>query len=256
MASLPDKVFQFIYADPPFFTGKVHTQSDGRHRLHDAWPGGLQEYLAFLRPRLSEMRRLLAEAGTLALHLDWHAAHHARVLLDEIFGSAHFLNEIIWSYRTGGVSRRWLGRKHDTILVYARSMGRHKFNLLREGTFRTDGLNYDDAGRPYKSTRKGRLYFHADGPALTDVWEIPFLSTVSLERTGYPTQKPLLLLERLVRAFTDPGDWVGDFFCGSGTTLVAADKLGRRWVGCDQDAQAVQIARRRLGQPESAKVKK
>src|SRR5207244_453462 len=136
-------------------------------------------------------------------------------LLDEIFGYEHFLNEIVWSYRTGGQSRRWFARKHDTILVYARSRGRHKFNVLRNGEFRTDGLNYDETGRPYKNTTRGRLYFHPGWPAMTDVWELPFLSTVSLERNGYPTQKPEALLERIIRASSDPGDVVADFFCGS-----------------------------------------
>ena len=108
------------------------------------------------------------------------------------------------------------------------------------------GLKYDEQGRPYKSTRQGRLYFHADGPAMTDVWDLPFLSTVSLERTGWPTQKPLALLERIIRASSDPGDLVADFFCGSGTTLVAAQRLGRRYVGCDTSVEAVRIARGRL----------
>ncbi|HOA74847.1 MAG TPA: site-specific DNA-methyltransferase [Phycisphaerae bacterium] len=246
MAGLPDACCQLIYADPPFFTGRTHVRDNGRHSLDDNWPGGLDSYLAFLRPRLVEMRRLLAETGVLCLHLDWHASHYGRVLLDEIFGYDHFLNEIIWSYRTGGVSRRWFGRKHDTLLVYARCVDRHKFNLLREGTFRTDGMNYDEQGRPYKNTKTGRLYFNAAGPAVTDVWEIPFLSTVSLERTGYPAQKPEALLARIIQAFSDPGDLVADFFCGSGTTLAAARKLERRWIGCDASAKAVEIARQRL----------
>lgn len=246
MSGLPDACCQLIYADPPFFTGKTHVRDNGRQSLPDHWPGGLADYLEFLRPRLVQMRRLLANTGVLCLHLDWHAAHHGRLLLDEIFGDDHFLNEIIWSYRTGGVARRWFGRKHDNILVYARQAGRHKFKLIREGTFRTDGMNYDEHGRPYKNTRNGRLYFNIAGPALTDVWEIPFLSTVSLERTGYPAQKPEALLARLISAFSDSGDTIGDFFCGSGTTLVAAARLNRRWIGCDHSAKAVDLARRRL----------
>ena len=107
-------------------------------------------------------------------------------------------------------------------------------------------MNYDEAGRPYKQTRKGRLHFHPDGPALTDVWEIPFLSTVSRERTGYPGQKPLALLERIIRSATDPGDMVADFFCGSGTTLVAAKRLGRQWIGCDASPDAVRLTQDRL----------
>ncbi|HSW46755.1 MAG TPA: site-specific DNA-methyltransferase [Phycisphaerae bacterium] len=247
MSRLPSGSIDLIYADPPFFTGKRRAHGGGRHAFTDCWSGGLTDYLAFLRSRLEEMRRLLKPSGALYVHLDWHAVHHVKIMLDEVFGSENFLNEIIWSYRTGGCSRRWFPRKHDTLLVYARRIGRHRFNILRDGVFRTDGLKYDETGRPYKSTRAGRLYFHREGPAITDVWEIPFLSTVSRERVGYPTQKPEALLERVIRASTDGGDVVADFFCGSGTTLAVAARLGRRWLGCDVSPGAVRLSRRRLG---------
>src|SRR5215470_1142299 len=209
---LPDGCCDLICVDPPFATRKRRASADGRHGFSDAWTGGLKAYLQFLQPNLVEFRRLLAEHGTLWVHLDWRAAHYVRIQLDTIFGARNFLNEIIWHYRTGGVSRRWFGRKHDTILVYARRLGRHRFHPLRGGAYRTDGLNYDEDGRPYKVTRRGRVYFHRAGPALTDVWDIPFLSTVSKERTGWPTQKPMALLERIIRAGTNRGDLVADFF--------------------------------------------
>ncbi|MBN2560147.1 MAG: site-specific DNA-methyltransferase [Phycisphaerae bacterium] len=246
MAQLPEACCDLIYIDPPFFTGRRRTTKKGRGAFSDRWRGGLESYLAFMSPRLEQCHRLLARHGTLYVHIDWRVAHHVRLRLDAIFGDENFLNEIVWHYRTGGVSKRWFGRKHDTILAYARKLGEHRFNVQREGAFRTDGLKNDADGRPYKSTRKGRLYFNADGPALTDVWDIPFLSTVSLERTTWPTQKPLALLERIIRASTNAGDLVADFFCGSGTTLVAAKTLNRRWLGCDISKQAVHIARRRL----------
>jgi site-specific DNA-methyltransferase (adenine-specific)/adenine-specific DNA-methyltransferase len=245
MQTLPAACCDLIYVDPPFFSGRQQRRSND-HVVHDHWPDGLQSYLEFLRPRFVEMHRLLKETATLYVHLDWHAVHHAKVLLDEIFGYENFLNEIIWSYRTGGRNERWFARKHDTILLYARRIGQHKFHVLRAGKFRTDGLNYDENGRPYKNTKKGRLYFNPEGPAMTDVWEIPFLSTVSLERNGYPTQKPDALLERIILASSDPGDLVADFFCGSGTTLAVAQRLGRAWIGSDIADQAVQLARRRL----------
>lgn len=246
MAVLPDGCCDVIYADPPFCTGKRQLGRSDSQEFKDLWTGGLDSYLAFLAPRLTEFCRLLKPTGTLYLHLDWHAVHYAKVELDRLFGADCFLNEIIWSYRTGGRSKRWFARKHDTILSYARRSGRHKFNLLRDGAFRTDGLKRDETGRPYKQTRAGRLYFHPDGPAMTDVWEMPFLSTVSLERTGYPTQKPEALLERLIHAATDPGDVVGDFFCGSGTTLAVAQRLGRRWIGCDISSEATTVTAQRL----------
>ncbi len=212
MAGLPAGCCDLIYIDPPFFSGRRRRTTQGNGTFRDQWPGGIESYLDFMAPRLEHCHRLLARHGTLYVHLDWRVVHHLRVRLDAIFGEQNFLNEIIWHYRTGGVSKRWFGRKHDTILAYARKIGQHRFNLLRGGTYRTDGLNHDARGRPYKSTRKGRLYFDARGPAVTDVWDIPFLSTVSRERTTWPAQKPLALLERIVRASSDRGDLVADFF--------------------------------------------
>lgn len=246
LQSLPDATCDLVYIDPPFATGDIRRTTRRRHSFDDRWTGGVKAFLAFMHPRLIEIHRVMAEHATLYLHLDWRAAPYVRVQLDTIFGVRNFLNEIIWHYRTGGASRQWFGRKHDTILVYAKRLGRHRFNVLREGVYRTDGLKHDATGRPFKQTRKGKLYFNAAGPALTDVWDIPFLSTVSNERVGWPTQKPLALLERIIRASSQPGDLVADFFCGSGTTLVAAQRLGRRYLGCDVRRAAVQLARRRL----------
>jgi site-specific DNA-methyltransferase (adenine-specific) len=246
MSKLPGGCCDLIYLDPPFCTQKERRGAKGSATFDDRWPEGTGSYLGFMRPRLEECRRLLAEQGTLYVHADWRVGHHLRILLDDVLGHDNFLNEIVWHYRTGGLSSRWFGRKHDTILAYARRLGKHRFNVIRQGDYRTDGLKHDEQGRPYKSTKKGRLYFHTDGPALTDVWDIPFLSTVSLERTGWPAQKPLALMERIVTASTRPGDVVADFFCGSGTTLVAAKKLDRRWLGCDISKQAIAIATKRL----------
>ncbi len=243
-ARLPDASCDLIYIDPPFGTDSRRASQTGQS-FNDSWQDGLKGYLRFLQPHLAEFHRLLAPHGTLWLHLDWRAVHYAKIQLDTIFEPQNFMNEIIWHYRTGGLSTRWFGRKHDTILVYAKQLGRHRFHSLRGGEYRTDGLNFD-GNRPYKMTRKGRLYFNPEGPALTDVWDIPFLSTVSLERTGWPTQKPLALLDRIIRATTNEGDCVADFFCGSGTTLAAAKALNRRWIGCDKSAAAVRIAKNRL----------
>ena len=249
MAGLPDGACDLIYIDPPFGTQRRRSTAQSPHSYGDSWPGGAKPYLAFMMPRLQQCHRLLARHGTLYVHLDYRVAHYIRIQLDTIFGERNFLNEIIWHYRTGGLPRRWFGRKHDTILMYARQLGAHRFRVLRGGVFRTDGLSLDPEGRPYKNTRKGRLYFHADGPALTDVWDIPFLSTVARERTSWPTQKPLALLERIIQASSIPGDLVADFFCGSGTTLVAAKRLGRRYLGCDVAKPAVAIAKNRLASP-------
>lgn len=253
LEALPDAVCDLIYADPPFMTNTVRRESGGRW-FADRWTGGLDAYLAFLKPRVAAMRRVLAPSGTLYMHVDWRVSHHVRLLLDNVFGPTNFLNEIIWTYRTGGAARRWFARKHDTIFAYAHQVGRHTFNLQRGGAFRTDGLNFDADGRPYKNTRNGRLYFHPDGPTLTDVWDIPFLSTVSGERVGYPAQKPEALLERIIAASSNPGDRVGDFFCGSGTTPTTARHMDRRIIACDLSPEAVQLTRKRLGQPTNRPV--
>lgn len=249
MRTLPDGVCDLIYADPPFLTGRV--QGAARHpeeQFDDRWSCGLDEYLGFLTPRLEQMRRLLSDRGSLYVHLDWRTSHHVRLVLDRLFGAGAFLNEIIWSYRSGGRSGSWFARKHDTILLYARCPGDHIFHRQRGGRYRTDGLHLDEKGRPYKNTTHGRLYFHPDGPAVTDVWEIPILSTVARERRGSPSQKPEALLERIITASSDRGSTVGDFFCGSGTTLVVAARLGRRFLGCDSNSAMLEITRRRLAE--------
>ena len=247
MRALPDGCCELIYADPPFNSNRMVGPTK-RHRatFDDRHGEGVRGFLDFLKPRVMEMHRLLSPTGCLYVHLDWRTVHYVKVMLDEVFGQDHFLNEIIWSYRSGGVAKRWFARKHDTLLSYAKKVGAHTFNQLRHGEYRTLDLRMSSDGRPFKQTRNGRLYFHPDGPAIPDVWDIPFLSTVSKERVGYPTQKPESLLERVIRASSNEGDVVADFFCGSGTTLAVAARLERRWLGCDLNPDAVAITQRRL----------
>jgi site-specific DNA-methyltransferase (adenine-specific) len=252
LPTLPAGCCDLIYVDPPFGTGQKRIGAGGGQTapaFADPDRGGIEPFLEFLRPRLEQMHRVLSMRGSLYVHLDWRTVHYVKALLDSIFGADNFLNEIIWSYRTGGRSKRWFARKHDTILLYARRGGCQTFNLQRDGRFRTLGMNVDENARPYKSTRKGRLYFHPDGPAMTDVWELPFLSTVAKERNGYPAQKPEALLERIIRASSNRGDLVADFFCGSGTTPTVAKRLGRHYLGCDVSPAAVEIAQQRLISP-------
>lgn len=169
------------------------------------------------------------------LHLDWRAVHYAKVRCDAIFGAHRFQNEIVWSYRSGGGTKRRYGRKHDTILWYSMS---------DEPIFDADAARV-----PYDAAiAKSRAHlFHERGKVSGDVLDIPRPPNHAKEWTGWPSQKPLALLEWFVRVHSRPGDAVGDFFCGSGTTLVAARRLGRRAVGCDASADALAIARRRLG---------
>jgi site-specific DNA-methyltransferase (adenine-specific) len=255
MRSLPDERIDLIYADPPYGPTPSHTDrhraevrgAAGKRRESDA----LGRYLAALEPRLREMHRLLSHNGSLLVHLDWRAVHHVKVLLDGIFGPRQFLNEIVWVYRSGGRDGRWFRRKHDTLLWYARHAGRHTFEPMRGEPYRTKDMCYREDGTPFKRTRNGPILFHPEGGTLGDVWDIPMLSTVALERTGYPGQKPRTLLERVIRCCSRTGDTVADFFCGSGTTLVVAQQMDRRWIGCDSDPRAVEIALRRLAHASS-----
>ncbi len=246
LARLPNDCIDLIYVDPPFATQTKRNTQNGKHSYKDYWPGGIDEFMKFLKIRLEQMHRVLKETGTIYVHIDYRTVHYVRIELDRIFGPNNFLNEIIWSYRTGGISKRWFSRKHQNILSYAKKIGQHKFNVIRCGTFRTDGLNIDSKGRLYKSTKKGRLYFNSAGPVLTDVWDIPFLSTVGSERTGYPDQKPLALLDRIIRASSDKGDIVADFFAGSGTTGAAASILARRWIMTDNNPKAIELIKKRM----------
>jgi DNA modification methylase len=260
MRQLPSNSIDLFYIDPPFFSGRNYNVIFGDKNevrsFSDIWEGGMPGYLVWLNARLWEMKRLLKPTGSIFVHLDWHASHYVKVEMDKIFGSDNFANEVIWSYRTGGISKQWFPRKHDSLLLYFRNQAEHFFKPLRGGEFRTLGMNYDEQGRPYKSTKKGRLYFNEEGPAITDVWEIPFLSTVSDERIGYPTQKPEALLEKVIEACSKEGHVVADIFCGGGTTPAVAQRLNRRWIACDQSRIAVAVTADRIGKVVEDKVGK
>ena len=238
--------FRLIYIDPPFLTGKEQVGTKEGLVYDDRWEGDFDSYLPWLRQRLEVLYPLLCENGSLVLHLDWRASHYARVMLDEIFGRQCFMNEIIWHYTGGGRSKSRFSCKHDTLLWYAKcgKCGKPVYNL--------------DAVRvPYKETSgyaKGGIVSAAGkkympnplGTPCDDVWDIPIINPMSAERVGYPTQKPLALLKRVIEGLSNEGDLVGDFCFGSGTTLVAAKMLNRHYFGCDISAAAVSTASSRL----------
>jgi len=258
LRSLADGSVDLVYTDPPFGTGE--RQEMRRTRVHQAPDGRIgfaerryateevstmayddtmtfDDYLAFLFVRIKEMHRVLSDRGSLYLHLDFRAVHYARLLLDEVFGAERFLNEIIWAYDYGGRHRDRWPRKHDSILWYSKG-AQWVFN--REDI---DRIPYMAPG--LVGPEKAEL-----GKLPTDVWWMTIVPTASRERTGYPTQKPLGLAERIVTASSHPGDLVADFFAGSGTTGVAAKRLGRSYLLVDQLPEAVEIARRRLAATE------
>lgn len=243
-----------IYADPPFFTNRRYPARVGRGEdsrrpqewhLEDGYPDhwpNIEAYLDMLYPRLQLMHRLLAPHGTLYLHLDWHADHYARLLLDEIFGEERLLNEIIWVYHGPSPIRSAFNRKHDTILTYTKS-AKYTFNV-------------DAVREPYNpktvqtfaSSPKagfGKVPDLERGKVPEDWWYFPVVARLHNERTGYPTQKPQALLERIISASSNPGDLVADFFCGSGTASIAASSLGRHYIANDLSWRAVHTARTR-----------
>ncbi len=256
LRTLPDAHIDLIYVDPPYFTNRRYEkhknlkvnnlrQSIGVstapvYSFDDRWAGGHKDYLGFLEPRLREMHRVLKPGGVFLLHLDWHIVHYAKVLCDQIFGADSFQNELIWYYQTGGASRGRFSRKHDTILFYSRGKT-HYFDGRAIAIPRTE--------KSLRRARSGRGARIATDDMLKnpdDVLTVPALNAMSRERTGYPTQKPSALLEQLIVALCPPGGTVADFFCGSGTTLVAAGRLGRVAIGCDISPQAIRLAAARI----------
>jgi site-specific DNA-methyltransferase (adenine-specific) len=253
------------YLDPPFLTGRRHDLVTRRRdpesgrlvrtktpAFDDRWEG-LDTYLAALYPRIVAARELLAPHGCLVLHVDSKTSHYAKVLCDEIFGPRAFASEIIWRYRRWPSKTPNFQRVHDVLLRYVkdprvRPRFRQLYEPLAASTLATWGTGKQRAivGDDGRRARSSTLASETPGAPLGDVWEIGIVAPVSRERTGYPTQKPEPLLERLVEACTDPGDLVLDPYLGSGTTAAVCARLGRRFVGVDENPEAVAISRDRL----------
>ncbi|WP_105035460.1 DNA-methyltransferase [Cryobacterium aureum] len=261
LTGLPDGAFTLIYLDPPFNTGRSQKRqtttsvrsvaTDGSHAVgtitgfkgqrYERIKGDLlgyddqfEDYWAFLEPRLIEAWRVLADDGTLYLHLDYREAHYAKVLLDALFGRECFLNELIWAYDYGAKSKNKWPTKHDTILVYVKNPARYYF----------DSTTVDR--EPYMAPGLVTPEKVAKGKLPTDVWWHTIVSPTGKEKTGYPTQKPIGILRRIIQASSREGDWVLDFFAGSGTTGAVAAALGRRFVLIDQNPEALAVMRARF----------
>ena len=254
LTGLPEGSARLVYLDPPFNTGRVQTRTrlrtvrdpagdrsgfkGERYRTQvlgsRAWNDAYEDYLGFLEPRLTAARRALAADGSLFFNIDPREAHYCRVLLDELFGRASFLNEIVWAYDYGARSRRRWPAKHDVIFWYARDPAHYVFC-------------YDDIDRiPYLAPDLVSPEKAARGKTPTDVWWQTIVSPTGKEKTGYPTQKPVRILERIVRVHSDPGDLVVDPFAGSGTTGEAAARLGRDYLLVDENPEAVRVMAERL----------
>jgi site-specific DNA-methyltransferase (adenine-specific) len=255
LRDLEDGSVNLIYIDPPFNTGSTRrhqrlktSQESGASRIgfggnayrsqvisDMSFEDVFDDFLLFLQPRLEEAKRVLSPDGSLFFHIDYREAHYCKVLLDSIFGRSSFLNEIIWAYDYGGRSKKRWSSKHDTIFWYAKNPDEYTFNFEE-----MDRIPYMAPGLAGKEKA-------ARGKTPTDVWWHTIVPTNGKERTGYPTQKPLGVLRRIIKVHSNEGDLILDFFAGSGTTGDAARSLGRDFILVDDNEEAVEVMSRRLG---------
>ncbi len=249
-----------IYLDPPFFTQKMQSLKDTQgteYFFGDVW-NSREEYLDYMKVRVYELKRVLKDTGSIFLHCDEKASHYLRIILDDIFGEENFRSEIIWTYKRWSNSKKGLLPGHQTIFFYTKT-NNYKFNIIYTEYSPTTNIDQilqervrDNRGKAiYKHDDNGEVILSKEkkGVPMSDVWEIPFLNPKAKERVGYPTQKPIELLERIVRISTDVGDTVLDPFCGSGTTMVAAELVNRKGIGIDISRDAVEISENRLKNP-------
>ncbi len=254
LQEIPDDSVTLIYIDPPFNTGQTRVKTRLRTIRSEkgdrvgfqgkqyrslyvgakAFEDKFDDYLGFLEPRLKEAHRALTPNGTFYLHVNYREVHYCKVLLDRIFGRQNFLNEIIWAYDYGGKTKKRWPPKHDNILVYAKDTQRYIFN-----SDEVDRIPYMAPGLVGKEKA-------ARGKLPTDVWWHTIVSPTGKEKNGYPTQKPLGVLSRIIKASSNPDDTVLDFFAGSGTTAEAAASLGRRFIMVDNNPEAIRVMAQRL----------
>lgn len=265
--TIADASMDLVYLDPPFFSQRSHalTKRDGsgEYKFSDNWQN-ISEYIEFLKLRVSLCRKKLKETGSLFLHCDRSASHYIKVMLDEVFGPENFQSEIIWSYKRWSNSQKGLLPSHQSIFFYSKT-SQFKFNQIFEDYSPSTNVDQimqlrvrDSRNKTvYQKDKNGDPVLAAEkkGVPLGDVWDIPYLNPKAKERVSYPTQKPVLLLERIISLVTDTGDSVLDPFCGSGTTLVAAKLLGRHFTGIDVSADAVSLSRKRLDNPVKSESK-
>jgi|HubBroStandDraft_1064217.scaffolds.fasta_scaffold21518_5 DNA modification methylase len=243
-----------IYIDPPFYSQRYYETFWGeddaeRFAFEDRWKGGIQTYLSHLVDRVRKMHSKLKQGGSFYLHLDWHICHYMKVELDKLFGYSAFQNEVVWSYRRWPSPSSHYQRMHDTILFYSKGPKPKTFHVEYEPNSESYEKRFGGKTQmldPKTKTRKITLEANSRGLPRRDVWEMSIIAGSAKERIGYPTQKPIALLERIVRSSSDRGDLVLDAYCGCGTTLEAAQRLGRRWLGIDISQQALRVVQNRL----------
>ena len=247
LKDIPDESVDLCYIDPPFFSNRHYEVIWGDEgevaSFNDRWAGGINHYIEWLYKRVEQLYRVLKPTGSFYLHCDWHANAYIRVnILDKIFGDKNFVNEIVWCYSNSGRSKEFFSKKHDTIFLYRKSQNifwNKAFKIpYTESYIRSHFTDFDDNNRPCRKrldAGKWRIYYPDEGMIPNDWWtDIASLNSVAKERIGYPTQKPEALMERIIKASSNPGDVVLDAFCGGGTTPAVARRLGRKFIGIDQ----------------------
>ncbi|MDM8531957.1 DNA methyltransferase [Anaerolineales bacterium HSG25] len=261
MRAIDKASIDLIYLDPPFFTERKHKLKNRERTkefvFDDVWGSG-EVYAEFLRERIELMKELLKEEGSIFVHCDKSGQHIVRAILDKVFGNSNFQSEIIWSYKRWSNSKKGLLSSHQNIYFYSKSK-RFKFNTIYTSYSETTNIDQILQRRTRDQHNKSIYdkddtggFKHGDkkrGVPLSDVWDIPYLNPKAKERVGYPTQKPLLLLERIIQLVTNKGDLVLDPFCGSGTTCVAAKLLERNYIGIDISSEAIKLTKNRLKKP-------
>jgi len=261
LMTIPDKSIDLVYLDPPFFTQKTHSlvsrDNSKEFSFDDKWKS-LEEYLNFIEDVLTKCHKTLKETGSIFLHCDKSASHHLRLLLDKSFGENNFRSEIIWAYKRWSNSKKGLLNSHQTIYFYSKTKD-YKFNTIYTNYSPTTNVDQilqsrvrNDLGKVvYSRNDEGDVILGEEkkGVPLSDIWNIPFLNPKASERSGYPTQKPILLLEKIIEISTEKGDCVLDPMCGSGTTLVSAKLSDRNYIGIDISSDAVEMTKARLLEP-------
>lgn len=260
LMELKNECVDLVYFDPPFFTQKTHslkTRDNAKtYKFEDRY-NSLNEYLELIENVLIQSKRVLKDTGSVFLHCDKTASHNIRIILDKVFGRDNFQSEIVWSYKRWSNSKKGLLNSHQIIFFYSKTK-EFKFNTIYTDYSATTNIDQilqererDENGKSvYKKDENGNVVIGKEkkGVPLSDVWDIPYLNPKAKERTGYPTQKPVLLLNQIISIVTDEGDIVLDPFCGSGTTCVSAKHLKRNYIGIDKSMDAVNLAELRLNE--------
>ena len=252
LKKFPDKFIDLIYLDPPFFSNRhyevIFNDGEEIRSFEDSWKGGINHYVDWMKDRVFELHRVLKDTGSFYIHCDWHASHYLKVMCDGIFGYNNFRNEIVWCYRGAGYPKKDFGKRHDIILRYSKT-DNYIFNLDSVRVKYAD-TTVERFKHYIGNVRNGKDFgtqkLNPLGKQPDDWWQIQPIAPSAKERLRYPTQKPEALLECIIKASSNKSDLVCDPFCGCGTTIAVAQRLGRKWIGIDVSPSACKLMKNRV----------